>query len=133
MLNLAIEDRERYEAVRRDTRARDAAGRPMPVDSCEVKRATFGRNGDGSKAGRRAHLSPAAERFAELIFDRFDAWAVVTVEAAAALAGVSVTTARQYIGELKESRRWVYRSAKWRMEMAEEGRIGPFAKHRVSL
>lgn len=132
MLNLAIEDRERYEAVRRDTRARDESGRPIPVESADVKRASFGRNGDGSKAGRRAHLSPAAERLAELVFDRYDAWAVVTAAAAADLIGTSESVAALYIAELRDARCWPYRSAKWRMEMQEEGRIGPFRRAKAS-
>lgn len=132
MLNLAIEDRGRYEAVRRDTRARDESGRPIPVESAEVKRASFGRHGDGSKAGRRAHLSPAAEKFAERIFDHFDAWQVVTAAAAAALVGISEGVAALYITELRDARCWPYRSAKWRMEMQEEGHVGPFRRAKAS-
>lgn len=126
VLDLSDEDRERYEAVRRDTRARDEKGEPVLAEPYCARRPSLGRQPYGSKV--RIPASPAAERFAELIFDRFDAWEVVTSAAAAKAAGISEGLAATYKAELKAAGNWPYRSAKWRMDMQKEGRVGPFRR-----
>ena len=61
-------------------------------------------------------LSPALWKFSEAIFDAFDVQAVVTVPEAARIAGLSETTVKQYIDQLKALKCWPYRSSKWRWE-----------------
>lgn len=128
MLMLDQEDRDRYEAVRAAARARNESSGPYACQSPALPRTgeSLGRIAYGAKVSDQTEVELAAEQFADRVFDHFDVWSVVSVEEAAEAGGVLVATAVKYIEILRESRRWTYRTNRWRTVLQQKGSIGPF-------
>lgn len=118
MLNLEQEHFAQYEIERKAALARDADG--------DIR--AFGPHAKRCLGGLELTVSPAVERFADRIFERFDAWSVVSVQDAAAATGLSPATVIQYMDVLRQVRSWPYRTPRWKAELVELGRLGPFVR-----